>query len=170
MEQAKWFERKFTLTEDNALLPAIIERLEGTRLRIEAKINELSEEVLTRKIEGKWSITEEIGHLTDLEPLWLGRIEDILNGQTEMRATDLQNQKTHQAKHNQVNKKILIANFGVQRAKLLEKLETLKVEDLEKTALHPRMKTPMRIVDLAYFVAEHDDHHLAKMTALKKSK
>jgi|GEM_PF-4393916 len=34
------------------------------------------------------------------------------------------------------------------------------------TALHPRLKTPMRIVDLAYFVAEHDDHHLSRIREL----
>jgi hypothetical protein len=30
-----------------------------------------------------------------------------------------------------------------------------------RAALHPRLKTPMRLVDHLYFVAEHDDHHLA---------
>ena len=29
--------------------------------------------------------------------------------------------------------------------------------------LHPRLKQPMRLVDHLYFVAEHDDHHLAKI-------
>jgi hypothetical protein len=27
-------------------------------------------------------------------------------------------------------------------------------------SLHPRLKIPVRIIDLVYFVAEHDDHHL----------
>jgi hypothetical protein len=26
----------------------------------------------------------------------------------------------------------------------------------------------MRLVDMAFFVAEHDDHHLARMTALAR--
>ena len=30
----------------------------------------------------------------------------------------------------------------------------------------PRLGTPMRLVDLAFFVAEHDDHHLAQITFL----
>jgi hypothetical protein len=28
------------------------------------------------------------------------------------------------------------------------------------------MKTPMNVVDLAFFVAEHDDYHLAKISEL----
>lgn len=30
-----------------------------------------------------------------------------------------------------------------------------------RAILHPRLKKPMRLVDHLYFVAEHDDHHLA---------
>jgi hypothetical protein len=33
-------------------------------------------------------------------------------------------------------------------------------------ARHPRLGTPMRLIDLAYFVAEHDDHHLARLREL----
>jgi hypothetical protein len=31
----------------------------------------------------------------------------------------------------------------------------------ERTIPHPRLKTPMRLVDHLYFVAERDGHHLA---------
>jgi len=37
-----------------------------------------------------------------------------------------------------------------------------------KSALHPRLKTPMRTMDLFLFVAEHDDHHLAKISEIIK--
>jgi predicted short-subunit dehydrogenase-like oxidoreductase (DUF2520 family) len=35
-----------------------------------------------------------------------------------------------------------------------------------RTSLHPRLKRPMRLIDLCFFVAEHDDHHLAIATRL----
>jgi len=41
-------------------------------------------------------------------------------------------------------------------------------ELVERSAFHPRLKKPMRIIDLAFFVAEHDDYHLAKITAAKR--
>jgi hypothetical protein len=37
-----------------------------------------------------------------------------------------------------------------------------------KSSFHPRLKKPMRIVDLFLFVAEHDDHHLARIAELVK--
>jgi len=46
---------------------------------------------------------------------------------------------------------------------ILVKLRDLKEEDVFKSALHPRLKIPMRTIDLFIFVAEHDDHHLAKI-------
>jgi hypothetical protein len=32
--------------------------------------------------------------------------------------------------------------------------------------MHPRLKQPMRLVDHLFFVAEHDDHHLALIREL----
>jgi|SRR5271169_3406603 len=43
----------------------------------------------------------------------------------------------------------------------LRKLEVLTEDEVARTALHPRLQQPMRLLDWAYFVAEHDDHHLA---------
>jgi len=39
---------------------------------------------------------------------------------------------------------------------------------MERTALHPRLQQPMRVLDMAFFTAEHDDHHLARMTELSR--
>jgi hypothetical protein len=36
--------------------------------------------------------------------------------------------------------------------------------------LHPRLKQPMRLVDHLYFVAEHDDHHLARIWEMIEAK
>jgi len=33
-------------------------------------------------------------------------------------------------------------------------------------SVHPRLQQPMRLVDSLYFVAEHDDHHIAKISGL----
>ena len=42
--------------------------------------------------------------------------------------------------------------------------------ELARTALHPRLRQPMSVVDLCFFVAEHDDHHLRTIDELKKVK
>jgi hypothetical protein len=46
------------------------------------------------------------------------------------------------------------------------RLEAVESKALTHTAQHPRMRTPMTLVDHAFFVAEHDDYHLARITEL----
>jgi hypothetical protein len=41
------------------------------------------------------------------------------------------------------------------------RLDALTLADAERTAHHPRLDRPMRLVDMCYFAAQHDDHHLA---------
>ncbi|MDR6568105.1 DinB family protein [Chitinophaga ginsengisegetis] len=166
MKRTEWFNRIFPVIEDNGILPGIIERLSGTPARLEEIIRTTSPELLIIKTGEKWSINEETGHLADMEPLWLGRLEDLINGATELRVADLTNQKTHTANHNATPAPVLLQQFREQRQQLVSRLWSLNDEQLTKSALHPRLKTPMRIIDLAYFVAEHDDHHLAGIRQL----
>ncbi|MFT3822906.1 MAG: DinB family protein [Chitinophagaceae bacterium] len=161
MKRTEWFKRSFPVIEDNGTLPSIIERLSGTPVRLETMVQGLSSSLLTQKSDGKWSIQEESGHLADMEPLWYGRLEDLLNGAVELRVADLTNQTTHNANHNAADLQTILHHFREQRKKFVAKLSVLTEDQLNNSALHPRLKTPMRIVDLAYFVAEHDDHHLA---------
>lgn len=166
MQKTEWFKRKFPVIEDNGILPSIIERLSGTPARIEEITGKLQPALLTLKLKDKWSIKEEIGHLSDLEPLWLGRIDDFVHGLSELRVADLTNQKTHTANHNATEITELLQRFREQRQQFVHKLMSLNDEQLQTSSLHPRLKTPMRIIDLAYFVAEHDDHHLASIRAI----
>ena len=166
MQQTKWLDRKFHTVDDNGLLPSIIERLIGTSARIEEKTKGIEDNLLKLKIDGKLSVKEEIGHLSDLEPLGLGRIHDFENNLPELRAADMSNQKTNTANHNSTEIKELVNHFRKQRQKFVNKLKTLNDEQCQKKSLHPRLKINMKIVDLAHFICEHDDHHLARMTAI----
>lgn len=93
MKQEKWFDRKFTFDTNQNIFPSIVERLSGTPARLEEKLKEVTGETLMASLDNSWSIKENIGHLTDLEPLWQGRLNDIINGNPEMRPADLQNEK-----------------------------------------------------------------------------
>lgn len=169
VKQVRWFDRKFEFLFEQNIFPSIVERLDGTPLRLENKISTFSPEHLKVKLDDTWSIQENIGHLNDLELLWLGRLEDILSGKKEMRPADLKNTKTHSANHNDKNIESMLGDFRNIRSGMLNKLNKLSEEDVYKYSLHPRLKTPMRIMDLFLFVAEHDDHHLARITELNKT-
>ncbi len=167
MKQVNWFERKFDFTVTNQnIMPAILERLAGTPLRMAFKVKFLRDDDCAIRMNNSWSIKEQIGHLSDLEPLWLGRIEDILSNREELRHADLENTKTTNANHNAKSLTQLVSDFEKSRQSTLDALKNLGEQDVFKYALHPRLKVPMRLIDLAYFVAEHDDHHLSKMSEL----
>ncbi len=168
MKQKDWLKRKFQKDIDPQTLPSIIERLSGTIVRLLAKLRTVSPRHLTDKPEGEWSLLEHVGHLMDLEPIWSERTEDILTGKQMMREADIANVKTHNETHDYVYVGKILAGFKYKRLAYVEQLSGLTEADMEKTALHPRLKIPMKIIDLAYFAAEHDDHHLAKMTAIAK--
>jgi uncharacterized damage-inducible protein DinB len=169
-EVSKWFERKFNLSFPEELYPNLCARLRGTPARLEELMRAYSPEMLTRKREQSWSMQENAGHLLDLEPLWLGRAEDYVNSVETLRATDLQNRKTHEANHNAHRLEETLADFRKARTLLVKRIEILDPVMYSRTALHPRLKTPMRLVDHLYFVAEHDDHHLAQIWELGRMK
>jgi hypothetical protein len=168
MGLVKWFERKFEFNNPQNTLPCLMERLAGTPARLEEKIKNIEPAFLAVKFDNTWSIKENIGHLTDLEPLWQGRLDDFIMGNTELRAADLSNNKTNEANHNNTPVELLLAQFRQVRGRTLHMLENVNEDIVFKTALHPRLKTPMRLIDSFLFVAEHDDHHLARITELCK--
>lgn len=167
MEIIKWFERKFHFDVDQNIFPSILERLEGTPLRLFNKTTNLTEVQSIDQLNGAWSIKEQIGHLTDLEGLWQGRLEDILNGEEYLRSWDLENSQTSNANHNAKGMSELLVDFEGVRKVTMQRLRALEERELYKTALHPRLHQPMRLMDLFLFVAEHDDHHLAVIHTLK---
>lgn len=166
MEQIKWFDRSFNFDATQNIFPSIIERLAGTPVRLEEKLKSIPPDILTVRVDDTWTIKENVGHLTDLELLWQGRLDDIISGKTELRPTDLQNTKTSLANHDAVPIEALLYNFRKIRERTVSLLDGLSEEDVFKSALHPRLKTPMRTMDLFLFVAEHHDHHLARITEL----
>lgn len=168
MEQTAWFKRKFDFSYQENILPSTLERLDGTIHRLRHKTLDLSSDLLTAQHDGKWSILEHIGHLSDLEPLWQGRLEDILSGQEFLRPADLENNKTHQAGHNSRKLEDLLAEFESLRLATLTALRAISPEDVFRSSKHPRLKSDMRTMDLFLFVAEHDDHHLAAISSLIK--
>ena len=164
----RWFERSFAFDLPTWMYPNVVERLRGTPARIEEMVAGLDANLLEKRVDSKWSIKEQVGHLYDLEPLWLGRVEDILQGAERLRDADLENHKTHEANHNADSISHLTHSFRQARKELIDRLDEMDEANIERTALHPRLEEPMRLLDLLFFVAEHDDHHLAHITSIKK--
>jgi hypothetical protein len=166
--QIKWFERTFNFDYPIGIFPCIIARLRGTPARLEELIKNFPPEILTKRTNDGWSIQEHVGHLGDLETLHDGRIDDFLASAKVLRPADLTNRKTHEADHNSKPIQTLLASFRLLRMNFVKRLEELDEKMVARTAIHPRLNQPMRMIDLAFFTAEHDDHHIAKMAAVGK--
>lgn len=166
MKRVKWFDRKFNFDYQDNIFPVILKRLKETPLRLSNSIKAIPDDMLSIHPDDGWSIKENIGHLTDLEPLWQLRLNDIISGANELSPADLSNTKTKEANHDRRSAEELIYDFTIVRNQTLSMLEKIDEELIFKSSLHPRLKTPMRTMDLFLFVAEHDDHHLTTISAI----
>ena len=156
-----WFERRFDFSFPVELHPNLCARLRGTPARLEEVVHGRPPESLRKKPGEKWSAQEHAGHLADLEPLWLARVDDYQAGSSVLTVADLTNRKTSEANHNARSLEQILAEFRKARADLVRRAEEADSALFARAIPHPRLKQPMRLVDHLYFVAEHDDHHLA---------
>jgi uncharacterized damage-inducible protein DinB len=79
---------------------------------------------------------------------------------------DLESRKARAANHNDSDLGTLTESLREARAKLVAFLETLPAEAIARSSTHPRINEPMRLIDLMQFIADHDGHHLSRMTEL----
>lgn len=166
IERIKWTDRRFDFSFPTGIYPEMIERIRGTPARLEEHVRRLLPEELTRRYGERWSIQENAGHLLDLESLVMQRLDEYISGATELHAADMSNRKTYDARHNDVPVKSILESFRWQRMELVGRLDDLEPEIFARSAFHPRLRVQMRLVDMIFFQAEHDDFHLARIHEL----
>ena len=163
IRELEWTARTWTFDLPVRAFPALLERVRGTPVRAAALVADVDEQLLARRpAAGGWSIKEHLGHLDDLHQLDERRLAEFLAGAPELTAADMGNRRTFDANHGATPTHELIARLAAHRKALVAQLETLTEEQVGATAIHPRLERQMRLIDWIQFVAEHDDHHLAK--------
>jgi hypothetical protein len=163
MKRLDWFDRQFKFGYPPPMLPFFLARLEGTIVRLGKKIAGESETILNWQPEGKWSIKQHIGHLAEVDAIALRRIAEILTGISPMSSAVFELAQDY----NEQPVSPLLEHFRKQRIQNLKAYESVTETDCLKSSLHPRLKIPMTLVDLAFFDAEHDDHHLVRINEIK---
>jgi uncharacterized damage-inducible protein DinB len=169
VEKSPWVQRRFTFDLPVSMFPNVLERLRGTPARIEDRIGGVSPEVLRKRHGTAWTIQENIGHLIEVEDLWLGRLDDFDAGLEVLRPADMTNRRTDAADYNQRKLYDILTGFREVRSQFVHRLEGLDDAAIARIAHHPRLDEPMRVLDLMVFAAEHDDHHLARISELLRS-
>jgi hypothetical protein len=165
-EKLKWGDRTFSFTFPVEVYPEMIERLRGTPARLEDRVKSIEPSILVRRDGDRWSIQENAGHLLDLEALVSRRLNEYLSGVTELHAADMTNRKTYDANHNALSMSSILGDFRKNRGALVNRLDDLEPATFAAVAHHPRLNVPMRLVDMLFFQAEHDDYHLARISEL----
>ncbi|MEW6367478.1 MAG: DinB family protein [Acidobacteriota bacterium] len=166
VQRAAWLERRFSLDLPISMFPNVLERLRGTPARVADRIRGLPDDVLRKRSGESWSILENIGHLVQAESLWLLRLDDYDAGLEALRPADMTNRATEESKYNEAEPDALLETFRQARRGLVGRLEALDEQGAARSAHHPRLNRPMRVLDLMVFAAEHDDHHLVRITEL----
>jgi hypothetical protein len=168
-KQINWVERKFDFNFPATVFPCIVERFRGTPARLEEMTKGLSENTLTFKPDGKWSIKEQVGHLIELEKLGEKRLDDFLAGAETLSAADMTNRATKEANYNSRQIQDILNEFRSARESIIRRLEKFDEKQAAITSVHPRLNQKMRIIDWVYFMSEHDDHHLASIRSIIES-
>jgi hypothetical protein len=161
MKRLDWFERTFTFGLPVGMLPFYLERLEGTIFRMEIKLRNISDEILSTKPEGKWSVKQNIGHLAEVDEISNKRLSEIVTGKEILSPAVFEPKD-----YNPWAIEDVLEYFKRVRRENLLRYKNIAAADLVKSAIHPRLKVHMSPVDLAWFDAEHDDHHLVRINEI----
>jgi uncharacterized damage-inducible protein DinB len=165
-EVVPWLNRNFNFDFPVDLYPNILARVRGTPPRLEDAVDGLSREQLIVKHGQKWSIQENAGHLLDEENLFSRRLQEYLAGAETLTPAAYQ---SIELKHNDQQIGTILSDFRAARQHQVELLSSVRPDDFARTAWHARLKTAMRLVDHLLFIAEHDDHHLARIWELRRA-
>jgi hypothetical protein len=121
---------------------------------------------LTVKPSQTWSIQENVGHLLTVDGLFAGRLDDYSAEAAELRPAKVDGSRTDQADYNSWQMTTILTDFRDGRVDYITRLYRFKTDFFERESWHPRLQQPMRVCDMLYFQAEHDDYHLQKIKDL----
>jgi uncharacterized damage-inducible protein DinB len=161
-----WLEYRWSFDYPVGMYPAFCARLRGTPARLEESLRGADPDALAQAPPGKWSAFDHAVHLRRVDQLWQVRIREYLAGAATLTPAGQGSPATAASTPHVCSLPDVLAGFRAERAATMAMLDPLSVDDAARTAHHPRLDRPMRLVDLCLFAAEHDDHHLAVIHSL----
>jgi hypothetical protein len=164
----KWIDRKFDFGFDASIYPEFIDRLRATPTNLESLLSPIPRTLLKVKNKDEWSIQENVGHLISADDLFTGRLDDYESGMTSLRPADISGAKTDKENYNSKDIENLLSIFEEKRLGYIHRLEKIDPYLFGESSWHPRLEKQMRLCDMLYFQAEHDDHHLKKIKTLQQ--
>lgn len=147
-----------------------LDKLRAFPARLNSAVHGLADDHLTRpESEGKWSVTDVVAHLSDLELVYAVRIRTILadaGGDTPLPVL-AQNQWVERV-HRREPIAELLEQFTFHRRMNLTLLERLNEDELSRSGIHPDYGR-ITIRDAYGRIERHDERHLAQIERIKKT-
>jgi hypothetical protein len=166
-DRPPWAQRKFSFAHPPWMLADFVERLRGVLPRLDALLVGIDDSRARLQLEGKWSIAQNVGHLSDVEELWQDRLEDLKKRRKTYTPAVASQFQELAKRHQERSVAETLREFRVRRFRLVDALAQASPELQKSSAFHERLQVPMRLVDCAQFYAEHDDHHLIRIRRLR---
>lgn len=149
--------------------PFIIERLRGTPLRVRHIVESAPTERVVFQPKDEWSIPEHLNHLTAVDVEFTGRIRQYLERAETMEvgpAGDIPADTEDELTRAPVPE--LLSAFDRARSDLLELLEGLDEDAFTHAIYFPYLNREVSLVDKLFFIAQHDDSHVAWLWRLSQ--
>ena len=108
-----------------------------------------------------WSIVEIVGHMTDVDAIWPGRVRQMLstdNPALPRVDNDLVRQREYQVKQLGT----LLNTLAERRAEFVELLRVLRPEQLDRPGVHPT-RGPITVGGAAAALVDHDRGHFQQI-------
>src|SRR5262249_30470353 len=149
------------------MLHDFLERLAGTPARLEERTRGLGAAIARARVNDSWSVQQNAGHLGDVEELWKLRIRELAEGVEAYSPANPEHLNHAALRHQDRTLAEVLATFRAGREELVAAFRAVDPSVHGRSAHHARLGTRMRLVDLAQFAAEHDDHHLLRIAFLR---
>src|SRR5262245_21668891 len=148
-DRPPWAQRTFSFVHPRWMLGDFVERLRGTLPRLDALIAGLDDSRAQLQLDGKWSIAQNIGHLSDVEELWQERLEDLREGRKTYTPADGERFQELAKRHQERSVAETLRELKARRTRLVDAFAQASPELQASSAFHERLQVPMRLVDCA---------------------
>lgn len=169
MRPTPWIERRMPLGQQTDQLPLLLERLHGTPERLRELMQDLPTDSLRTRAVAAWSMFDHAAHLLLVQQRFHVRVEEYRA--LCHRLSPLGFDDAYEWLRGQVVREPgdMIEEFRLERSAFIAEVRSLPEGILSHQAEHPCRGPGMRIADALYWLAEHDDHHLACIRAIRVS-
>ncbi|HEV9035298.1 MAG TPA: DinB family protein [Puia sp.] len=142
------------------LSPSAWTRLEYQHRTIRELIEDFSEQQLKQRVDpSKWSVFENIVHLASYQPIFLLRLDRILNGDLPAFTRYTADDDPQFSIDLELPLHSLLDYIDTRRADLVLKLQGMSETELSRTGVHPAFGK-MNVVRWTEFFLLHEAHHI----------